>query len=179
LSGALGAALTSMVCSLTIGKEKYSKVEDELKKILNKSELIRKELTSLIDKDTKAFNDVMLAFKMPKETEDQIKTRSKSIQDGYKVASGVPLETAETCEEILDLAKVVADKGNQNSITDAAISAIMAKAGVDAGVLNVRINLKSIKDERFVKRINKKLNELQKNTDDKTTEILKIVCNKI
>jgi glutamate formiminotransferase/formiminotetrahydrofolate cyclodeaminase len=179
LSGALGAALTSMVCNLTIGKEKYLEVQDEIKKVLNKSEQIRNKLTKLIDKDTQAFNDVMKAFKMPKENEKQIEARSKAIQEGYKFAAGVPLETAKICEEILDSAKVVAEKGNQNSITDAAISAIMAKSGVDGAILNVKINLNSIKDEKFVKNIYAQLDALQKNTFEKTEEILKIVNSKI
>jgi len=179
LSGAIGSALSSMVCNLTIGKEKYIKVQDEIKKVLNKSEQLRKKLTKLIDKDTQAFNDVIKAFKMPKETEKQIEFRKKAIQEGYKTAAGVPLETAKLCEEILDLAKVIAEKGNQNSITDAAISAIMAKSGVDAAILNVKINLNSIKDEKYVKNINIQLNELQKNTSKKTEDILKIVNNKI
>ena len=179
LSGALGAALASMVCNLTVGKEKYLKFQNEIKEVLKKSESLRKDLTKLIDKDTQAFNDLMKAFKLPKETEKQMEVRSKAIQEGYKIAAGVPLETAETSQEILDLAKVVAEKGNQNSITDAAISAIMAKAGVDAAILNVKINLKSIKDENFVNNINAQLNELQKNTNEKTEEILKIVNSKI
>ncbi len=179
LSGAISAALTSMVCNLTIGKEKYIQVQDEIKKLLNKSEQIRKELTKLIDKDTQAFNDVIKAFKMPKENEKQIELRKKAIQEGYKTAAGVPLETAKICEEILDLTKIVSEIGNQNSITDAAISAIMAKSGVDAAILNVRINLNSIKDEDFVKNIDAQLNNLNSNAIKKTDEILKIVNNKI
>ncbi len=179
LSGALGAALASMVCNLTVGKEKYLKFQNEIKEVLKKSESLRKELTKLIDKDTQAFNDLMKAFRLPKETEKQLEVRSKAIQEGYKIAAGVPLETAKTSQEILDLAKVVAEKGNQSSITDAAISAIMAKTGVDAAILNVKINLKSIKDEKFVNNINAQLNELQKNTIKKTDEILKIINSKI
>lgn len=179
LSGALGAALSSMVCNLTIEKEKYVNVQDEIKKVLNKSEKIRKKLTKLIDKDTEAFNDVMKAFKMSKETEEQKNIRNKAIQEAYKLAASVPLETAIICEEILDVAMVVAIKGNQSSITDAAMSAIMAKAGVEGAILNVKINLASIKDEKFVKNINVKIKELQKNVSNKTEEILKIVNSKI
>jgi len=177
LAGGLGAALSSMVCNLTIGKEKYADVQDEIKKVLKKSEALRKKLTVLIDKDTEAFNDVMKALKMPKETEEQKNKRSKAIQEGYKVAASVPLETARTCEEILDVAVVVAKKGNQSSITDAAISAIMAKAGAESAILNVKINLGSIKDEKFVKKVSSEIDELQKNTESKTKDILKIVEN--
>ena len=179
LSGAISAALTSMVCNLTIGKEKYIQVQDKIKKLLNKSEQIRNELTKLIDKDTQVFNDVIKAFKMPKENDKQIELRKKAIQEGYKTAAGVPLETAKICEEILDLAKNVSEIGNQNSITDAAISAILAKSGVDAAILNVRINLNSIKDEDFIKNIDAQLNNLNSNVIKKTDEILKIVNNKI
>lgn len=179
LSGALGTALSSMVCSLTIGKEKYEEVQDEIKNVYKKSEQIRKKLTDLIDKDTEAFNDVMKAFKMPKETEKQKEDRMKAIQNGYKIATKVPLETAKNCEKILDIAMVVADKGNKNSITDAAVSALMAQAGVKSAILNVKINLGSIKDEDFVEAISFDIDNLQKNTDNKTNKIMKMVLNSL
>ena len=175
LAGSLGAALSSMVCNLTVGKEKYADVQDEIKTTLKKSEKLRKELTRLIDEDTDAFNDVMKAFKMPKETEEQKKKRSQAIQDGYKLATNVPLKTAKTCASILDVAMVVAEKGNKSSITDAAVSALMAQAGVISAILNVKINLGSIKDEGFVKKISSDLDKLEKNSADKTSKILKIV----
>ncbi|GAI93060.1 unnamed protein product, partial [marine sediment metagenome] len=109
LAGSLGAALSSMVCNLTIGKEKYADVQQEIKDTLKKSEQLRKELIKLIDKDTEAFNDVMKAFKMPKETEEQKEKRKQAIQKGYKTAAKVPLETAKACEKILDIAMVVAE----------------------------------------------------------------------
>jgi len=175
LSGALGTALSSMVCNLTIGKEKYKDVEDEIKEVLAKSEKLRKRLTELIDEDTEAFNDVMKAFKMSKDTEEQIEKRKQAIQKGYKTAAVVPFETAKTCEKILDVAMIVAKKGNTNSITDAAVSALMAKAGVESAILNVKINLGSIKDSAFVGKMLSELENLQHNTTTKATEIMKIV----
>ena len=179
LSGSLGAALSSMVCNLTVGKEKYADVQDDIKKVLKQSEKLRKRLEELIDEDTNAFNDVMKAFKMPKETEEQKKKRSEAIQKGYKNAAQVPLDTARTCAEILDVAKIVAEKGNVSSITDAAVSALMAQAGVIGAILNVKINLGSIKDEAFVKRLSSELDSLEKTTKDETDEILKIVDNEM
>jgi len=176
---ALGAALSSMVCNLTVGKEKYADVQDEIKETLKKSEQLRKDLIKLIDEDTEAFNGVMKAFKMPKDTEEQKKKRSKAIQEGYKTAANVPLETAKTCEKILDVALVVAEKGNINSITDAAVSALMAKAGVESAILNVKINIGSIKDEAFVKKISSEIGNLQENTAKKTENIIKIVNSKM
>ena len=179
LAGSLGAALSSMVCNLTIGKEKYSNVQDKIKDTLKKSEKIRRELTKLIDEDTNAFNDVMKAFKMPKETENQKEKRSKAIQEGYKVAAKVPLKTASICEKIFDIAKVVAEIGNQNSITDSAVSALMAQAGVRGAILNVQINLGSIKDEDFVKMVTSEIEKMQNDAENKTKEILNIVNCKI
>jgi len=179
LAGALGTALSSMVCNLTIGKEKYRDVEGEIKEVLGKSEQLRKRLTELIDEDTEAFNDVMKAFKMPKETEEQIEKRKQAIQKGYKTAATVPLETAKTCEKILDVAMVIAEKGNQNSITDSAVSALMAQAGVESAILNVKINLGSIKDDKFVEKISFEVDELQRNAKDKTNEIMRIVENSL
>lgn len=175
LSGSLGSALSSMVCNLTIGKEKYEEVQDEIRDTLDKSEQLRKQLTELIDKDTKAFNDVMKAFRMPKETEDQIEKRKQAIQKGYETAAAVPLETAQTCAEIMDIALVVAKKGNKNSITDAAVSGLMAHAGVESAILNVKINLGSIKDKAFVETISSELEELQKNAALKIRKIITIV----
>ena len=175
LSGALGTALSSMVCNLTVGKENYKEVQDEIKDVLEKSEKLRIKLTNLIDEDTNAFNDVMNAFKMPKETEQQKEERKKAIQNGYKIAAKVPLETAKTCEDILDIALIIAKIGNKNSITDVAVSALMAQAGVKSAILNVKINLGSIKDGEFVKNTAMVIDKLQKNADEKTNEIIKIV----
>ncbi len=179
LSGALGCALSSMVCNLTIGKEKYTNVQDEIKAVFSNSEKLRKELTTFIDKDTEAFNEVMKAFKMPKETDQQKNKRKQAIQQAFKKAALVPLETAQICEKILDVALVVAEKGNQSSITDAAVSALMANAGVKSAILNVRINLGSIKDEKFVENTISELEKIESNSSDKTDKIMKIVNEKI
>jgi formiminotetrahydrofolate cyclodeaminase len=152
-------------------------VEKEIKEVLGKSEQLQKRLIELIDEDTNAFNDVMKAFKMPKDTDEQIEKRKQAIQQGYKIAASVPLETAKTCTQILDIALVVAEKGNQSSITDAAVSALMAQSGVEAAILNVKINLGSIKDTQFVQNISSELDKLQKNTTQKTNKILTIVNN--
>lgn len=179
LSGSLGAGLTSMICNLTVGKEKYADVQDDIKKVLKQSEKLRKRLEELVDEDTNAFNDVMKAFKMPKDSEEQKKKRSSAIQKGYKKAAQVPLDTARTCAEILDVAKTAAEKGNVNSITDAAVSALMAQSGVIGAILNVKINLGSIKDEAFVKKLSSELDSLEKTTKDKTEEVLRIVNSKM
>jgi formiminotetrahydrofolate cyclodeaminase len=175
LSGALGAALSSMVCNLTRGKQGYETAQAEIAEKLDKSEELRIGLTELIDKDTEAFNEVMNAIKMPKETEDQKEQRRKALQLAFKHAAEVPLETARKCIQVLEIARIVAEKGNKNSISDAAVSALMAQTGVQAAVLNVRINLSSIKDTKYVQQVSTELQELLQNAMEKSAEILGIV----
>lgn len=179
LTGALGSALDSMVCNLTIGKNKYNNVKDELKIALEKSEKLRRTLTKLIDRDTEAFNDVIKAFKMPKENEEEKTMRNIAIQRGYKTATKVPLETAKTGEKILDITLIVAKKGNKNSITDAAVSALMGKVCVQSAILNVKINLSSIEDKKFIDKISLEIDKLEKNVINKTDKIIEIVNSKI
>jgi formiminotetrahydrofolate cyclodeaminase len=164
-----------MVCNLTIGKEHYETVQTDIKEILKRSEQLRKQLTLLVDKDTEAFNEVMKALKMPKDTDEQKEKRRQALQKGYKSAAQVPLETARTCEKILEVAAIAAEKGNKNSISDAAVSALMAHAGVEAAALNVKINLSSIKDTEFVQKISSEVRDLQQRAVKKTTTILDIV----
>lgn len=175
LSGALGAALSSMVCNLTRGKQGYEAAQDEIKEILQQSEELRKQLTELIDKDTEAFNEVMIALKMSKETEEQKEHRRHAIQNAFKHAADVPLETARKCTQILDVARIAAEKGNKNSISDAAVSALMAQTGLQAAMLNVRINLCSIKDAEYVHKVSIELDELLQSAMEKSAEILGIV----
>ncbi len=172
LAGALAAALSSMVCNLTKGKERYSNVWDKMEEMLYRSEKIRRKLEILIDKDTESFNKVMEAFNLPKESEEEKEIRKRKIQEALKGAAIVPLKTARECNEIAEVAKIIAEKGNQNSITDAVASAIMAEAGLRIAILNVKINISSIKDSRFVENIGYEIDILEKNIKEKTKEIL-------
>lgn len=171
LSGALSAALGTMVCNLTIGKEKYADVSEELTKIRETMTENMKHLTKLVDDDSNAFNDVMSAFKMPKETDEEKAKRSAAIQEGYKKAISVPLDTATTSIECMRLLETVAEKGNQNAITDAGTGALSAYTGIIAALLNVKINLGSVKDQDYVA-------EKQKAVKDLETEA-RIILDKI
>jgi formiminotetrahydrofolate cyclodeaminase len=175
LSGALGSALASMVCNLTTGKQGYETVQAEIQELLKQSEELREDLTKLIDKDTEAFNEVMKALKMPKETEEQKEHRRHTLQTAIKYAAEVPLETARKCTQILDITRRIAEKGNKNSISDAGVAALMAQTGIQAATLNVRINLRSIKDTKYVQQVTSELHELLQNAMEKSAEILGIV----
>ncbi|HTP37843.1 MAG TPA: cyclodeaminase/cyclohydrolase family protein, partial [Methyloceanibacter sp.] len=112
--GAMGAALVSMVCNLTIGKKKYADVEGEMKDVLGKAETLRHRLTGMIEDDVKAFDMVMGAYGMAKETDAEKVAREKAIQAALKQATEVPLACARVAREVIELAGIAADKGNLN-----------------------------------------------------------------
>lgn len=150
LAASLGAALTSMVCRLTIGKNTNVTIQIELESILIKSEKLRARFSSLIDEDTEAFKKVMAAYKMPKETQEQLAQRTAAIQDAIKAATMVPLKLMELCGEAIDLLKTVAEKGNKNALSDAGVAALMVGAACEGAALNVQINVNGLKDSAFV-----------------------------
>lgn len=150
LSGALGAALTTMVCNLTIGKKKYAGVEADVKKVRTESEKLRARFTQLIDEDTLAFNKVMEAYALPKESEAQKTLRSAAIAAATKEATLVPLEVMKHCIDAMALAQQVASSGNANSVSDAGVSALMLHAACEGAALNVKINLGGLSDSDFV-----------------------------
>lgn len=148
--GAMGAALVSMVCNLTIGKEKFAVVEAQMKNTLARSETLRAELTQLIDEDAAAFNAVMAAFQLPKTTDEEKAVRSEAIQAATQKATLTPLATARACAEVIELGQLAAEKGNPNAVSDAGAGVAFAQAGLKAAALNVLINLPSIKNKAFV-----------------------------
>ena len=150
LSGALGAALVSMVCNLTVGKPKYAEHESLVKETLAKSDKLTANLLDAIQKDTDAFDSVIAAFGMPKETDEQKAARSNAIQEAYKIAIASPVATAEYCHEVMKLAESLLGKSNTNAASDLAVGATQAHAGLKGALANVRINLPSMKDAAYV-----------------------------
>lgn len=183
LVGSLGAALTSMVGNLTVGKKAYEALDEDTKQEIDKNmdelKKLIERLENIVDEDTKAFDGVMKAFKMPKETEEEKKVRSEAIQTGYKTALEVPLECAKECFEVLKLQKVFADYGNVNAITDVGVGALLAYAGVEGALFNVRINLGSIKDKEYKEKIEEEVDKLLEESKDLKEELLKIVYSKL
>jgi formiminotetrahydrofolate cyclodeaminase len=150
LSGALGAALVSMVCNLTAGKPKYAEREALVQEALARSKDLKEKLLDAIQKDTDAFDSVMAAFAMPKETEEQKSARGAAIQAAYKVAVASPETTAGYCLAVIELAESLVGKSNVNAVSDLAVGAIQAHAGLKGALANVGINLPSIKDAAYV-----------------------------
>ena len=179
LTGAQGAALVSMVCNLTIGKKKYADVEEEMKEVLAKSESLRAKLTDLIDEDAAAFDKVSEAYGMPKGTDEEKAARRAAIQEALKVAEAVPMETVEACLEVIRLAIVVAEKGNKNVVSDAAVAGILGHAGLLSAADNVRINLNLIKDEAFVEKESEKLDAFMQAAKEAMDTLEKTLAGKL
>lgn len=166
LAGSLGGALTKMVGTLTIGKKAYDEVPAEAKvqmeSAFNELEGVVKSLSNIIDEDSTAFDDVMAAFKLPKETDEDKKARTNAIQEGYKHALEVPLKCAEECFKVLELQEVFANYGNVNAITDVGVGTLLAYTGLEGALFNVTINLLSVKDLEYKKNIEGQVSALLK-----------------
>lgn len=156
--GGMGAALVSMVCNLTIGKKKYADVEDDMKAVLAKAEDLRHRMTAMIQDDVRAFDAVMGAYGMPKETDEEKTVRDAAIQDALKLATDVPIRCCRLAREVIDLSLVASEKGNVNVISDAGVGVLSAYAALRSAALNVYINAKMISDTSFVE---SKLSELE------------------
>jgi formiminotetrahydrofolate cyclodeaminase len=177
--GAMGAALVSMVCNLTIGKKKYAEVEGEMKDVLAKAEDLRHRLTGMIQDDVKAFDTVMGAYGMPKETDADKAARDAAIQDALKLATDVPIRCCRLAREVIDLALAVSQKGNLNVISDAGVGVLSAYAALRSAALNVFINTKMISDKSFVDAKLKELDGLLAGADALTEQAYDIVKGKV
>jgi methenyltetrahydrofolate cyclohydrolase len=172
LSASLASALTEMVANLTIGKKGFEKVEEEMKKISRESADYREKFLKDIDKDAEAFSRVMDAFKLPKNTQEEIIKRKKVIQEEFKNAALVPLGVAEDTLKLMKLTSKVVKMGNKNAISDGAVAAMMARSAVLGALSNVKINLQSIKDEDFVNKALQKVHKIELNVIEEEKKII-------
>lgn len=150
LAGALGASLAAMDANLSVGKKGYEDVSESLSRLSMRAQSDRRELLSLVDEDTEAFNSVMAAMRLPKSDGVERGARLAAIEAAEKHAAQVPLATAELCLDAMTLCIEAARLGNENSVTDAATGCLMAHAGLKSALMNVRINIKAIEDKAFV-----------------------------
>ncbi len=173
LNGAIAYSLAQMVANLSIGKEKYAEVEAEMKALVEKTESLRQDLLNDIDKDASSFDEVMRAFKLPKSTDEEKKARSAKIQAGYKYAASVPLSVAKKQVEAMDLIEFVVKHGNKNAVTDGLVAMMNARTGCLGALLNVKINLGSIKDQEFVADYKVQIEKLEQEAITRELELLK------
>ena len=147
LAGAAGAALIEMVCNLTIDKKNNEDAWDRMREVRGEAERARSELVTLADRDATAFDGVIEAFRMPKDTEEQKAGRAAAIQRGYLAAAQIPLEIARASASLMPLALETVDRGNVNAASDGVSAAQMLFAGTECAIYNVQINAAALKDE--------------------------------
>ena len=169
---AMAAALSEMVANLTVGRKGFEAYEKEMRAIVQQARSLREKLSKDIDKDADAYSQVLEAYRLPNDTQEQKNERSRAIQDGLKQAALVPLSVAKDAFELLDLAEKVAIRGNKNAVTDAAVAAMMARTAVLGALFNVKINLKSIRDNSFVKDVADQVQEIESRVESKEKNIL-------
>jgi len=179
LMGAQAAALTSMVCNLTIGKPKYAEVETDMQALLAKSEALREKLLGMIKADVDVFDRLMATYALPKETDAEKSARTEAIQTVLKDATQVPLDCAKACAEAIQLSKIAAEKGSVAVISDAGVAVMSAYGGLKSAALNVYINTASLKDRVFAEAKLAELEALLLDADQTSEQVYQLVKTKL
>ncbi len=183
LTGVLAASLTMMVVSLSLGKKSFEALDEDVKSNFMKESKnigeLREELSELTEEDTKAFNKYMEAIKLPKDTEEEKAIRNSKLQEAGMYALHVPLTTGEKCYSILKNQKTIAEYGNKNAVSDIGVGSLLALAGLEGALLNVNINLPSIKDEKIKNEAMQKSRKMLEEGRILHKEIMEIVNSRI
>ena len=179
LSGLLAASLTMMVVNLSLGKKFFELLDGDIKdKIMEDYKAIKvlnKDLEILVDEDTKAFLLFMEALKLPKETEEEKSKRIEAIHHAGKYALEIPLTVSEKCLAVLRHQLVIAEYGNINAVSDVGVGALMALSGLEGAILNVKINLPGIVDDKLKKEAKYKIDNFRSEGIELKTKIMEIV----
>jgi len=178
LAGALAAALVQMVCDLTIGREMYKEHDPALQEIRRKAEMLRRDLIALVDRDAQAYDAVVAALRLPKGTEEEKRMRSEALSRANIFATETPMATADACAALLALAVEIARKGNVNAASDAGTGALLAYGGLRSAIMNIRTNLKGIKDEERVRKIRERVRHLEVDAEKHREESLVVVLSR-
>ncbi|MDU6247442.1 MAG: cyclodeaminase/cyclohydrolase family protein [Paeniclostridium sordellii] len=160
LTGAIGIALGSMVCNLTIGKKKYAEHEESVKSILEKARSLEKDLIGMIDEDAECFLPLSKAYGLPSSTDEEKKIKSETMENALKKACEVPIKIVKVCYESIKLHEDLVDKGSRLAISDIGVGVQCLRAAILSGQLNVLININSIKDEKYVNEVRNEINSL-------------------
>ena len=179
LAGSLAAALAAMVANLSHGKKSLAAVRDRMEEVAVRCQKLKDDLLRSIDADTDAFNDVIAALRLPRKTEEEQARRAAAVEAGYKIATQVPLRTAELCLEALRDVKIAVADGLESSVTDAGVGGALAHAALVGAIYNVKVNLGSIADRAWVDDIRSQLSALSQEADSLANEIRGIVEQRI
>jgi glutamate formiminotransferase/formiminotetrahydrofolate cyclodeaminase len=176
LCGALSAGLSAMVANLTVGKKGYEAVHGDMIAAAVRGQSLKDALLEAVDRDTKAFNKVMDAFRLPKTTPEQTEEKERAVEEANKEATLVPLEILAKAVEAVGLAKEVAIKGNRNSVSDAGVAGLAGQAAGEGAYDNVLINLGAIKDATFTADVRRRAAGFKKALDREGKAVRDIVA---
>ncbi|HYX51049.1 MAG TPA: cyclodeaminase/cyclohydrolase family protein [Ktedonobacteraceae bacterium] len=158
LSGAMGAALASMVCRITLGKDAYADVRQEIEELLGKTENLRRRFQQLMQEDIEAYGHLATSYKLPKETSEERKYRTDMLQKQLVEAAMVPLDVVECAAELIKSCQRIAEIGSANVLSDVATGAILASCSGKGASFMVRINVQSMKNEKLALELEERLN---------------------
>ena len=174
-AGAAGAALVEMVAALTLSREKYAAVHESVASIAEKARAARSELLELAREDSLAYDAVVAARRLPKDTEEEKKTRGEAIQESNRYASQVPMRTARAAARLLAALPELVEKGNPNALSDAGAAALLLDAAAEGALLNVGINLSGISDQELVGAMQRETAAIQEETQRLRSHVLQAV----
>ncbi len=179
VSGAMAAALISMVCNLTLGRQRYADVADEMQAVLDRAEALRAELQQLAEEDVVVFTRLSAAYKLPRVTDADTAIRRDAIQAALKRATDVPLRTAHAAAAVLPLCPTVAERGNQAAVSDVGVAVLLAHAAVRSALLNVDINLRTLKDPTYIQQVRAGVDQLTDGLGTTTERLMALVDDKL
>jgi methenyltetrahydrofolate cyclohydrolase len=179
IMGAMGAALVSMVCNVTIGKKGYEAVEAEMRSVLSESERVRRRLTAMVAEDIAAFDSILAAYKLPRATEEEKAARAAAIQAGLRRATEVPLDCARVCAEVIALSRRASEQGYLNVISDGGVGVLAGFTGLRSAALNVYITAPALKDRAFAERATAELEKLLEFCGAESEAVYRIVRDKL
>jgi len=171
LVGALSASLISMVAGVSMRRSQIK--EEKLKKIIRESKYIQKRLYLAIDEDAKSFDAVIEAYRLSKESKEELMRRNKAIEKAYKNATLIPRLVCEKSIKLMEFSKILINGGNQNAISDVGVAALLADSAFKGGLLNINVNLRSIKEKNFLRKMKFLLKQSEKKRDMLMNEIIR------
>lgn len=158
LSGAMAAALASMVCRITLGKDAYADVRQKIEELLSKTEALRDRFQQLMQEDIEAYGHLATSYKLPRETSEERLYRTDMLQKQLRQAALVPLEVVENAAELIKSCQRIAEIGSVNVLSDVETGAMLASCSGKGAAIMVRINLRSLKDDTLVLELENRLN---------------------
>lgn len=180
---AIGVCLARMMANLSFNKKKYEahseEIKNEFKISFDSLENIKNELLTLVDKDTQAFNEVMKAFKLPKDTEEEKAIRKQAIQEATWLSIDTPQRVAELTLQAMHQMKIIYQYGNENALSDIGVGYNLCAAGAEGAILNVKINLGSVSDVERAKKLESKCDQMLQEVSEMRSEILTQIHNRL